>query len=520
MESIKYLFLMLLLVNCLEGESQNKANALAKRKRTTPIIAVVPDLNQIYKWDDSNGDTADPFWADDDNLYHFNCDGRGFGTQSRNFCFNKLIGSDLTNLKGSLVNTMDEYGKPGAMEMDSSNWKVTGQECIDGVFYAFVVCNLYGNKSKDPLMRQTSYNASMIKSTDRGLTWIRSKKENYASPMWPGIRFGAPCFIHYGKNGGSVKNDNADKFVYALSNNGFWNGGDDFILARIKRVDLPKLNAADWIYYCGGKGLKDNSWTNDIAKAKPVLTQPAKLGWTAPSFIPSINRYLLVSWYIIPALKKWFEPGLITYDFYESEHPWGPWGFVSSFNDSFLVGGHMYGPNLCAKYQERNGDDVKIQLFTSGCPFEDKPGGLYKMWRIPITLKTKPLPAYAMINDNDLAIHYCGNWQVSKKRGFHDFQDDIHYSNTVGDFAEYNFNGTGIELLSEKYSDQGNIDIYIDGRLYSNVNLKTTNFPRLAQISVFNVQGIDEGQHTIRIVNQSSDYVAIDALRVSIVKNY
>ena len=510
---LKHFFLVLFLIYGVVGEAQNSVTSSSTHK-TTPIIKVIPDLNHLQKWDDSNGDTADPFWADDDNLYHFICDGRGFGTQSRNFCLNKLMGSDLLNLKGSLVNPMDEYGKNGAMEKDSSNWKVTGQECIDGVFYTFVVCNFYGNKSKDPLMRQTSLNASLIKSTDHGLTWTRSKKENYESPMWPGSRFGAPCFIHYGRNGGQVTQDNADKYVYALSNNGFWNGGDDFILARIRRTDLPKLNPADWTYYNGGKGLKNSSWTNDIAKARPILRQPAKLGWTAPTFIHSLNRYMLVSWYITPTLKKWFQPGLITYDFYEAEHPWGPWTFVSSLDDSFLVGGHMYGPNLCAKYQERDGDDVKIELFTSGCPFPDKPDGLYKMWRIPLILKTKSLPKSIMINDDDSTIHYIGNWLVGHKRGFHDYQDDTHYSNTPGDACEFTFTGTGIELLSEKYRDQGNIDIYIDGLQRGNVNLKVADFPRLAQISVFSLQGMPSGQHSIRIVNKSSDFVNIDAFTI------
>ena len=40
--------------------------------------------------------------------------------------------------------------------------------------------------------------------------------------MWPGRRFGAPYFIHYGRNGGQVTQDAANRYVYALSNNGFW----------------------------------------------------------------------------------------------------------------------------------------------------------------------------------------------------------------------------------------------------------------------------------------------------------
>jgi len=213
-------------------------------------------------------------------------------------------------------------------------------------------------------------------------------------------------------------------------------------------------------------------------------------------------------------LKKWFLPGLITYDFYEAEHPWGPWTFVSSFDDSFMVGGHMYGPNLCAKYQERDSDDVKIELFTSGTPFKDKPDGLYKLWCIPLILKTKPLPKSMMVNDNDSTIHYIGNWLFGSKRGFHDYLDDTHYSNTPGDAVEYTFTGTGIELLSEKYLDQGNIDIFIDGLQRGNVNLKVTDFPRLAQISVFSLLGMPLGQHSIRIVNKSSDFVNIDAFTI------
>ncbi len=506
--------ILLLLAACLIVSSL-KADS---NSATTPITAVTPDLNHMQKWDAMAGDTADPFWADDGNLYHFTCDGRGFGKQGRNFCFNKLTGPDLDLLDGAPVNSMDEYGKGGATGPDGATWKVTGQECIDGVFYTFVVRNIYGNKSKDPLLRQTSFNASLIKSGDRGLKWSRGAKENYDTPMWPGSRFGAPSFIHYGQNGGQVSQDQADQFVYAVSNNGFWNGGDDFILGRVSRADLPKLNAADWRYYAGGDGMAEDSWTGDSAKAKPILSLPAKLGWTSPCFIPALNRYLLVSWYVTPTLKQWFNPGLVTYDFYQAAHPWGPWTFVSSFNDRFLVGGHMYGPNLCAKYQEQHGGEVKIDLYTSGCPFKDVRTGLYKMWRIPLTLETRPVPPAVLVNDDNPAIRYTGHWQAGVKRGYHDYRDDVHYSNQPGDEVEYTFTGTGIELLSEKFGDQGSIDAFIDGKPRGRVNLKVDDFPRLAQVRVFSAQGLPAGKHTIRIVNAGSDYIAIDAFSVTAVQ--
>jgi hypothetical protein len=273
------------------------------------------------------------------------------------------------------------------------------------------------------------------------------------------------------------------------------------------------------MYFTGGDGLAEGSWAGDITKAKPILILPAKLGWTAPVFIPAVNRYLLVSWYVTPTLKKWFEPGEVKYDFYEAEYPWGPWNFVSSLSDRFLAKGqHMYGPNLCAKYQEQRGEDVKIDLYTSGCPFQDKPDGLYKNWRIPLILKTKPLPESSLVNNDDPAIRYTGDWKPSVKRGFHNYKDDIHYSQAKGDAVEYTFTGTGIELLSEKFYEQGSIDVFLDGQPRGSFNLKVMDFPRLAQIRVFSAQGLPDGSHTVRIVNTSTNYVAIDAFVVSIGK--
>jgi hypothetical protein len=76
------------------------------------------------------------------------------------------------------------------------------------------------------------------------------------------------------------------------------------------------------------------------------------------------------------------------------------------------------------------------------------------------------------------------------------------------------FSGTGIALLSEKFKDQGRIDVFIDGQLRESVSLKVEHFPRLTQIRVFDVHGLPAGKHTIRIVNKSSEYVAIDAFKV------
>ena len=86
-----------------------------------PITDVFVDLHGIHKWDDSNGDTWDPFWAMDDSLYSFSCDGRGFGTTNQNLCFNKLTGNSADGLSGRIFNTMSEYGTVGATGAASLN---------------------------------------------------------------------------------------------------------------------------------------------------------------------------------------------------------------------------------------------------------------------------------------------------------------------------------------------------------------------------------------------------------------
>jgi len=481
---------------------------------STRITDVFMDLNRIHKWDQSNGDTWDPFWADDDSLYAFNCDGRGFGTQARNLAFNQLQGDGLHSLSGRIINSMDEYGIAGKKEADNATWKACGQECIDSIFYAFVSRNVYGSDSHDPLLRQTAFNSSLMKSTDKGLTWTRSAAENFKDPMWPGTRFGSPFFVHYGKNGGAVSRDGAHQYVYAISPNGFWNDGDDFILGRVDRTKLKDLDAFDWTYYTGRDGQRAENWSKQIANAIPILSLPAKCGQTPPCYIASLGVYLLISWYNTQKMSKWFEPNEMRYDFYEAERPWGPWGFINSYSDRHITGGHMYGPSLCAKFQERKGSEVMMSLFTSGCPFEDVPSGLYKMWEIPLLLRTTPVPDSTLVNDDDARITYSGSWRSLSQRGFSDYNDDVHYTNSVGDSLQFTFTGAGIDYLAEKHTDLGDVDVYVDGVLKQNVNLHLENFPRLSQVVVFRAEGLSVGPHTIKIVNKSTTGAVLDAFRV------
>jgi hypothetical protein len=479
----------------------------------TRLTEVALDLNDIHKWDESNGDTWDPFW-DDGNLYAFNCDGRGFGIEHRNLALNRLTGNACDELVGSPVNSMDEYGRSGERLADGANWKACGQECIDGVFYCFVSRNTYGSQSGDPLMRQTAVNASLIKSTDRGLTWTPTARENYERPMWPGSAFGAPFFVHYGQNGGRAARDGADRYVYASSTNGFWNDGDSYILGRVERSKLSALRSADWSYFGGGDGVRDANWSPRIADAHPIFSAAAHCSQGPICSIPALDLYLMVAWYNTEKLTKWFEPTRMRYEFYQAVHPWGPWELVNSCDDSFIDGGHWYGPSLCARFQERTGSEVRMSMFTSGCPFKDIPQGLYKMWEIPLILRTQRVPAWRTVPGYDPLILYDGDWHGGDGM-LAALNPHTRYTSDTGSSAELGFHGTGVALVSEKGAEFGSADVFLDGKQAGNVNLHTTNFPRISSVEVFAATNLPAGSHRLRVVNTGTGYVALESLRVA-----
>lgn len=283
--------------------------------------------------------------------------------------------------------------------------------------------------------------------------------------------------------------------------------------AARREIKSPRC-AADWEYYTGSDGLDSKKWSGALSNAVPIFNAPKKCGTTAPCYVPSLGIYLMTVWYSPGKLPKWFEPDEMRCDFYQAEHPWGPWKFISGCSDKFLnPPGHMYGLNVCAKFQEQTADGARVWLFMSGCPFDDAPQGLYKFWGFPVILRTTPVPPSTLVNDDDPAIAYHGNWVASSQRNYFDYKNDVHYTTTPGDWLEYKFNGTGIEYIAEKSGEHGCVEVYLDGKK-QNLNLQTTNFPRISQVVAFRAENLTAGMHTIKLVNQGPGCAMLDAFRI------
>lgn len=323
------------------------------------------DMNSV-------GDCWETAWADDGTLYSNSDDSKGFTQNNEyfNLLCNQLVGDDPDHLTGTTVNTMAEYGTAGQLGPDGCCWKAMGAYCLDGTLYMTVARHNYGMNSGDPQNRQRSMNASVIRSYDGGKSWVRSAQENYDTPMFPGLRFGTPYFIKYGQDGAATA-DNANRYVYAISNDGFWDNGNNTVLGRVLRSKLRNLDGQDWEYFVGGDGMADASWSPRMEDASLIVDAPGRCGMTGAQYIAPLGRYLMIQWHYTSGGGQNYQnleilnmknPGEETaWDFYEAPAPWGPW---TRFQTSRFCPMGFYNPCVLQKFISDDGRDLVI--FTNG----------------------------------------------------------------------------------------------------------------------------------------------------------
>ena len=332
------------------------ADSLAKAGPHEMPVSV--QLRDPVSVPDSHGDTWVAALTEEGDLYSPSDDTFGFGKATdSNIAFNRLDGVNPLRLTGTTINPMSDYGRSTLEGPDGCTWKSSGCTYIDGALYWVVARHKYGERSGDPRMRQTVANASIIRSQDHGRTWSRPERENMNTPMFPGHRFATPYFL---QSAGAAAGDNTNRYVYAISNNGFWDNGDDMILGRVSRSKIAALQGEDWEYFTGGDGRAAKTWTRNMREAKPVLERPGKLGMTGAVYIPARRRYLMIGWYYPAGGGKLKDAATETvWDFYESFRPWGPWKRISS--SRFKPQG-FYCPQICPKFVSAD----RVYVLTAG----------------------------------------------------------------------------------------------------------------------------------------------------------
>src|SRR5581483_5102501 len=282
--------------------------------------------------------------------------------------FNRIEGDLPESLKGFAVNRMTDYsrqdGYTGLFDShpkkppDGCTWKTSGCTFLDGTLYLTLSRLTFSPEGRPKVGRWVRRYASIIKSGDYGKTWTRSVEDNFRHPMFPGPAFAAAHFIEY-RNHGDLPHG-SHKYVYATSTNGFWNNGDFLILGRVQRARIGALDATDWEFYSGGGGSNDSNWTTDVHQAKPILSNPGKLGETGAFYLPQLQRYVMIGWYYPGGGATAIEASTTTvWDFYESPTPWGPWRNTKSHQ--WNPQGY-YAPSICPKFQS----DKRLYVVTAG----------------------------------------------------------------------------------------------------------------------------------------------------------
>lgn len=119
------------------------------------------------------------------------------------------------------------------------------------------------------------------------------------------------------------------------------------------------------------------------------------------------------------------------------------------------------------------------------------------------------------LNDSQIpaAAYQGAGWSVSTGRGNGDYDDDVHYTVNDGDAFSYTFFGTGIRYVTEVNSDEGNVDVYLDGVFQTTVSCYATN--RLPQQTPYAMDNLPSGTHTLKLVKSGGTYLVVDALVVT-----
>ena len=117
--------------------------------------------------------------------------------------------------------------------------------------------------------------------------------------------------------------------------------------------------------------------------------------------------------------------------------------------------------------------------------------------------------SWTRLNDTSAAITYGAGWSYSGSRGVGDYQNDVHFTVNNAAYAECTFTGTDVRFITETYSDEGAVDVYLDNVYQTTVNCNTAT--RQSQQAVYSATGLVAGPHTIKVVKISGTYMLVDA---------
>ena len=302
-----------------------------------------------------NGDLWPSCWADDDNLYASNGDGKGFGKVYTDMAVSRISGVPK-KLTGTTIATNVGTNWSGSVYTR----KPTGMLCRGGAIY-LAFQNLNESTFDDAPA------ASIAKSVDNGATWtwdtdapMFGTPTNPASPE--AYKFTTIFFLDYGKDSANA----IDGYVYAYGLDNNWRSQETMFLGRVPADKVQARKA--WEFYAGTNVDGAPVWTTDITQKMPVLTDtrllyPVMFGPDCPpyqqviaqggvTYDAPLQKYIFASW------------SCSTHELYEASQPWGPWNHFQSTDFGPLrvkSNRGQYGTSIPSKFISADGRTLWLQ---------------------------------------------------------------------------------------------------------------------------------------------------------------
>jgi hypothetical protein len=254
---------------------------------------------------------------------------------------------------GQNVNTLFAFGQEASTNgTDARSPKAIGLFCMAGNILMFSGRQL--NTGGISVFPQSA--GTVMWSPDHGVTW-----NNYQNPttflpagallsptttsmfaQTPST-WGSATFVMYCGDDGTQgtlsacnREDNANTYLYAMANDGYWNNGNSIYLMRVLRSQVLRLcngncsTNPDWQCFTGGDGSVDANWSTNFASCSAVVTNTGELSAPNVQFVPALDRYLMLSYYYPNGANSLANANSVTWLSYEAPHPWGPWTLIST----------------------------------------------------------------------------------------------------------------------------------------------------------------------------------------------
>ena len=366
------------------------------------------------------GDTHPMAWADDDKIYIGTGDPNWMVLDGNNYVSDPSRGGwsespeTYKGMSGQVVEVITGepeafqvhrvHDMPGYVGPGGGGPKPCGMICVDGKLY-YAVQNLLGWKEPALPGCQWGGDATIICSEDHGKTWTpelntllgefqekyfdrttgaaqswtlpEAERTGYQGwePMFPGTAFGGLSFLQYGKN----NEEAVDDYVYAVSGDQ-WDNGRQLLLGRTPKDRIMDRGAWEFAQ------LDENGdpiWKKELAEATPILEIPGHIGLPEMVYLPSLKKYLLLTWGLHTNFRT---PTGSELTILESDKPWGPFFLVQYDWTWYKRDACPYPPRIPLKWFDN--ETLEGYLLHSGNWETNMPYYLPQVRKFRLTVRT------------------------------------------------------------------------------------------------------------------------------------